>query len=58
MSIGVMKDSFVYYESKKRELKTRPIYECWCDEKGFRTVWKELVQEFPVIFDQCAEQTL
>jgi hypothetical protein len=25
--------SFVYYESRKRELKTRPIYECRCDER-------------------------
>jgi hypothetical protein len=24
--------SVVYYESIKRELKTRPIYECRCDE--------------------------
>ena len=24
---------FVYYESMKRELKTRPIYECRCDER-------------------------
>ncbi len=24
---------FVYYESRKRELKTRPIYECRCDER-------------------------
>jgi hypothetical protein len=23
----------VYYESIKRELKIRPIYECWCDER-------------------------
>ncbi len=23
----------VYYESIKRELKTRPIYECRCDER-------------------------
>ena len=35
----------------------------WCficinSEKCFRTVWKELAQEFPVVFDQCAEQTL
>ncbi len=22
-----------FYESRKRELKTRPIYECWCDER-------------------------
>ena len=22
-----------YYESRKRELKTRPIYECRCDER-------------------------
>jgi hypothetical protein len=25
--------SFVYDESRKRELKTRPIYECRCDER-------------------------
>ena len=25
--------SVVYYESIKRELKTRPIYECRCDER-------------------------
>jgi hypothetical protein len=24
---------FVYYESIKRELKTRPIYDCRCDER-------------------------
>jgi hypothetical protein len=24
---------FVYYESMKRETKTRPIYECRCDER-------------------------
>ena len=24
---------FVYYESIKRELKIRPIYECRCDER-------------------------
>jgi hypothetical protein len=23
----------VYYETRKRELKTRPIYECRCDER-------------------------
>ncbi len=23
----------VYYESRKREVKTRPIYECRCDER-------------------------
>jgi hypothetical protein len=33
MSVGVMKDVFVYYESINRELKTRPIYECRCDER-------------------------
>ena len=27
MAIGV------YYESIKRELKTKPIYECRCDER-------------------------
>ena len=25
--------SFVYYESMKRHLKTRSIYECQCDER-------------------------
>jgi hypothetical protein len=25
--------NFVYYESRKRELKTRPTYECRCDER-------------------------
>ena len=24
---------FVYYECIKREIKTRPIYECRCDER-------------------------
>ena len=24
---------YVYYESRKRELKTRPVYECRCDER-------------------------
>ena len=24
---------FVYYQSINRELKTRPIYECQCDER-------------------------
>ena len=28
-----MQVSVVYYESIKRELKTRPIYECRCDER-------------------------
>ena len=31
---------------------------CINSEKCFRTVWRELAQEFPVVFDQCAEQTL
>jgi hypothetical protein len=26
----------VYYESRKRELKTRPIYECRCDERHLK----------------------
>ncbi len=29
----VSTDLVVYYESIKRELKTRPIYECRCDER-------------------------
>ncbi len=24
---------FVYYESRKRDLQTRPIYQCRCDER-------------------------
>ena len=26
-------ETVVYYESIKRELKTKPIYECLCDER-------------------------
>ncbi len=26
-------ETFVYYESIKREVKTRPMYECRCDER-------------------------
>ena len=26
-------ETFVYYESRKREVKTRPICECRCDER-------------------------
>ena len=29
----VLVDVVVYYESIKRELKIRPIYECRCDER-------------------------
>ena len=29
----LFKTFFVYYESIKRELKIRPIYECRCDER-------------------------
>ncbi len=28
-----LKTKAVYYESMKRDLKTRPIYECRCDER-------------------------
>jgi hypothetical protein len=28
-----LKEFFVYYESMKREVKTRPVYECRCDER-------------------------
>ena len=31
---------------------------CINGEKCFRTVWKELAQEFPEVFDNCAVQTL
>jgi hypothetical protein len=33
-------------------------FACINSEKCFRTVWKELAQDFPEVFDQCAEQTL
>ena len=29
----LLKDNIVYYESIKRELKIRSIYECRCDER-------------------------
>ena len=29
----ISKRKFVYYESMKRKLKTRPLYECRCDER-------------------------
>ena len=31
---------------------------CIDNEKSFRTVWTELAQEFPEVFNHCAEQTL
>ncbi len=31
---------------------------CINNEKNFRTVWTELDQEFPEVFNHCAEQTL
>jgi hypothetical protein len=31
---------------------------CLHTEKSFRTVWTELAQEFPEVFNHCAEQTL
>ncbi len=30
---GITLGTIVYYESMKREIKTRPIYECRCDER-------------------------
>ena len=43
---------FVYYESRKRDLKTRPIYKCRCDEslktkseKSTRLVYTGLLGE-------------
>ena len=30
---GAVEDEVVYYQSKKRELNRRLIYECRCDEK-------------------------
>ena len=31
--VSVSNEKVVYYESIKGEPKTRPIYECWCDER-------------------------
>jgi hypothetical protein len=31
---------------------------CIHNEKSFRTVWTELAQEFPEVFNHCAEQTI
>ena len=31
---------------------------CISNEKSFRTAWTELAQEFPEVFNHCAEQTL
>ena len=31
--IVLVVENVVYYESLKRELKTKPIYECRCDER-------------------------
>jgi hypothetical protein len=31
---------------------------CINNEKSFRTVWTELAQDFPEVFNHCAEQTL
>jgi hypothetical protein len=39
-----MRSFFVYYESIKRELKIRPIYECRCDER-----LKTKVEEFTLL---------
>ena len=31
--LSLMRKRVVYYESMKRKLKTRPLYECRCDER-------------------------
>ncbi len=36
--------SFVYYESIKRELKIKPIYECRCDERHLVLVYYESIK--------------
>jgi hypothetical protein len=41
-------ESVVYYESINRELKTRPIYECRCDER-----LKTKVEESSRLIDRC-----
>ena len=38
---------FVYYESIKRELKRRPIYECRCDER-LQTKTKEFTPRLTI----------
>jgi len=42
-SAGRTPNFFVYYESIKRELKTRSIYECRCDER-LQTKTKEFTR--------------
>ena len=33
MGVGINAFFVVYYESINREMKTKPIYECRCDER-------------------------
>jgi hypothetical protein len=33
MTVRDVRFTFVYYESRKRELKTKPLYECRRDER-------------------------
>ena len=46
---------FVYYESIKRELNTKLIYECRCDERLIIKKMKtRLIDErFPSVMDEC-----
>ncbi len=44
----------VYYESIKRELKIRPIYECRCDER-LQTKAKEFIQ-FVVYYESIKRE--
>jgi len=42
----VTQTKFVYYETIKREVKIKPISECWCDER-----LKTKVEEFTLLSD-------
>jgi hypothetical protein len=49
----------VYYESIKRELKTRPIYECRCDERlepeSFIVVYYIIKKSFIIDLNQVSD---
>ncbi len=45
-------DIVVYYESKEREIKTRPIYECRCDERLKTNTEKSTRLSYTVLFGE------
>jgi hypothetical protein len=48
---------FIHGELSRLALPTWRFI-CIHNEKSFRTVWTELAQEFPEVFNHCTEQTL